>query len=60
MKQGHALIFVIGSTGAVTTIEYEPGLVKDLPRTLQKIAPRGENYEHHKTWDDGNGHSHIC
>ena len=47
------------STGTITTIEYEPGLMKDLPRALQKIAPKGEHYDHHETWHDDNGHSHV-
>ncbi len=53
------LVFSIGSTGAVTTIEYEPGLKKDLPRIMEKIAPYGEHYEHNKTWGDDNGLSHV-
>lgn len=59
MKNGLALVFVIGSTGAVTTIEYEPGLKKDLPAALERLFPKNINYEHEKTWHDGNGHSHI-
>jgi secondary thiamine-phosphate synthase enzyme len=56
---GIACIFVPGSTGSITTIEYEPGLKKDFPRALQKIAPKGEHYDHHETWHDDNGHSHV-
>ncbi len=59
IKNGIALVFVIGSTGAVTTIEYEPGLKKDLPAALERLFPKNINYEHEKTWHDGNGHSHI-
>ena len=59
IKNGIACIFVPGSTGCITTIEYEPGLKKDLPKILQKIAPKNEYYEHHETWDDDNRHSHI-
>jgi len=59
IKNGMALVFVIGSTGAVTTIEYEPGLKKDLPAALERLFPKNINYEHEKTWHDGNGHSHI-
>ena len=59
IKNGLALVFVIGSTGAVTTIEYEPGLKKDLPAALERLFPKNINYEHEKTWHDGNGHSHI-
>ena len=59
IKSGIACIFIPGSTGCITTIEYEPGLKKDFPRILQKIAPKGEHYDHHETWHDDNGHSHI-
>jgi secondary thiamine-phosphate synthase enzyme len=59
IKNGIACIFVPGSTGSITTIEYEPGLKKDFPRALQKIAPMGEHYDHHETWHDDNGHSHV-
>jgi len=59
IKDGITCVFVPGSTGAITTIEYEPGLMKDLPRALQKIAPKGEHYDHHETWHDDNGHSHV-
>jgi len=59
IKSGIVCAFVKGSTGAITTIEYEPGLMKDLPRALQKIAPKGEHYDHHETWHDDNGHSHV-
>jgi len=59
IKNGIALIFAIGSTAAITTIEYEPGLKKDLPAALDRLFPKGINYEHEKTWHDGNGHSHI-
>lgn len=59
LKNGIICVYVPGSTGNITTIEYEPGLMKDLPRALQKIAPKGKDYEHHKTWGDDNGHSHV-
>lgn len=59
IKNGIVCVFVPGSTGSITTIEYEPGLMKDLPRALQKIAPKGEHYDHHETWNDDNGHSHV-
>ena len=59
IKDGIVCIFVKGSTGAITTIEYEPGLMKDLPRALEKIAPKGIHYDHHETWHDDNGHSHV-
>jgi secondary thiamine-phosphate synthase enzyme len=56
---GSVLIFVPGATGALTTIEYEPGLVKDLSDALERLAPRGLEYEHNLRWGDGNGHSHV-
>jgi secondary thiamine-phosphate synthase enzyme len=59
IKDGIACLFIPGSTGTITTIEYEPGLMKDLPKALQKIAPKGEYYNHHETWHDDNGHSHV-
>jgi secondary thiamine-phosphate synthase enzyme len=52
-------IFVSGSTGALTTIEYEPGLVVDFPNMLDRIAPKDVEYAHEKMWHDGNGHSHV-
>ncbi len=57
--EGAVLVFNVGSTGAITTIEYEPGLQKDFPRIMDRIAPYGEDYEHHKTWGDDNGSSHV-
>jgi len=59
IRNGIALVFAIGSTAAITTIEYEPGLKKDLPMALERLFPKGIPYEHEKTWHDGNGHSHI-
>lgn len=57
--EGSALIFVAGSTAGITTIEYEPGLLKDYPEFFDKIIPQKQNYEHDNTWHDGNGHSHV-
>jgi secondary thiamine-phosphate synthase enzyme len=59
LDSGIVTIFVPGSTGALTTIEYEPGLLLDLPNILEKISPKNMDYEHEKRWHDGNGHSHI-
>ena len=59
LRNGILTIFVVGSTGAVTTIEYEPGLLKDFPDMLERIAPKNIQYEHEKRWHDGNGHSHV-
>ncbi len=59
LQNGIVTVFVTGSTGALTTIEYEPGLLTDLPNILDRIAPKGLSYEHEKRWHDGNGHSHV-
>ena len=59
ISNGIITIFVSGSTGAITTIEYEPGLVKDFPDLLSRIAPDDINYEHEEMWHDGNGRSHV-
>jgi len=59
LTEGIACIFISGSTGAITTIEYEPGLMRDLPRALEKIAPKNIHYDHHETWHDDNGRSHV-
>jgi secondary thiamine-phosphate synthase enzyme len=59
IKDGIICVFVPGSTGTITTIEYEPGLMKDFPRALQKIASKEDHYDHHETWHDDNGHSHV-
>ena len=59
IKDGIVTIFVPGATGAVTTIEYEPGLLRDLPNALERLFPKGIEYEHEYRWHDGNGHSHI-
>jgi secondary thiamine-phosphate synthase enzyme len=59
IKNGLACIFNPGSTGAVTTLEYEPGLLVDLPEALEKLAPKDAPYQHELRWHDGNGHSHV-
>jgi secondary thiamine-phosphate synthase enzyme len=59
LKNGIATIFVSGSTAAVTTLEYEPGLLSDFPKMLERIAPQNIEYGHEKMWHDGNGHSHV-
>lgn len=59
IENGFAIVFVPGSTASVTTMEFEPGLLKDLPEVLQKIAPFDKDWQHHKTWNDKNGASHI-
>jgi len=59
LKNGIVTVFVPGSTGALTTIEYEPGLLEDFPDMLERIAPANLDYEHERRWHDGNGHSHV-
>src|SRR5690349_12222271 len=59
IKNGVVFLFVPGSTAALSTIEYEPGLLADLPNILERVAPREGSYEHERLWHDGNGHSHI-
>ncbi len=59
IKSGTVTIFVSGSTGALTTIEFEPGLKKDFPKMLERLAPKDIEYGHEQMWHDGNGHSHV-
>ncbi len=59
LKTGSMLVFVPGSTAALTTIEYEPGLKKDFTLLMERIVPRNARYFHEETWNDGNGHSHV-
>lgn len=56
---GQIVVFVPGSTGALTTVEFEPGLVRDLPEFFERIIPSGTVYHHDATWGDGNGFSHL-
>ena len=59
LKDAQVTVYVPGSTAAITTIEYEDGLVKDLYETFEKIAPAGEKYHHDDLWHDGNGYAPI-
>jgi secondary thiamine-phosphate synthase enzyme len=59
LQEGQVTVFASGSTAGVTTIEYEPGLLKDIPEALDKIAPEGAAYHHDDTWGDGNGNAHV-
>ena len=59
LREGGVTVFISGSTAAVTSIEYEPGLLKDLPEAFEKFAPTGVQYHHDATWGDGNGYAHV-
>lgn len=59
LKNGIACVFIPGATGAITTIEYEDGLVTDIKTALKRLFPKGIEYKHELRWHDGNGHSHI-
>jgi len=59
ISNGVVFLFISGSTAALTTIEYERGVINDLITTLDKIAPRNTSYQHDLRWGDGNGYSHV-
>ncbi len=59
LTEGQCCLFVPGATGALTTIEYEPGLKQDFPEAMERLVPRDMRYLHDDTWHDGNGHSHV-
>ena len=59
LKNGSLTVFVSGSTAGITSIEYEPGLLKDLPEAFEKMAPTGVTYHHDAAWGDGNGYAHV-
>jgi secondary thiamine-phosphate synthase enzyme len=59
LRDGTVTVFAPGATGAVTTIEYEPGVVQDLQQVLDEIAPPGRRWQHNINNGDGNGHSHV-
>jgi len=59
LKEGQALVFVSGSTAGVTTVEFEPGLVRDLNEFFERLIPEKRDYFHHATWGDDNGSSHL-
>ncbi len=56
---GSLFATIVGSTGSITTIEFEPGVVEDLKQAINRLAPQDMEYEHEKAWHDGNGHSHV-
>lgn len=59
VRDGVVHVFAIGSTAAISTMEYELGLKRDLPDALERIAPKNAEYKHHLRWGDYNGHSHV-
>ena len=59
IKSGIVTVFIVGSTGSVSTIEYEPGLIKDIKDAGERIAPSNVEYAHDATWGDANGYSHL-
>ena len=60
IKSGVVTVFIAGSTAGITTLEYEPGLLKDFPQIMEKLIPSNAVYHHDETWHDGNGFSHLC
>jgi secondary thiamine-phosphate synthase enzyme len=59
LKKGSLTVFVVGSTAAITTFEYEPGLIRDVRGLYAKLVPRNRHYSHDDTWGDANGFSHL-
>lgn len=59
VQSGIVSVFAVGSTAAMGTIEFEPGLQRDLPEMLDRLMPPSREYGHEQTWHDGNGHSHL-
>ena len=59
LKRGSLIVFVIGSTAAITSFEFEPGLIKDVQDLYEKLIPSNKHYEHDETWGDANGFSHL-
>ena len=59
LKKGNVTVFVIGSTAAITTFEYEPGLIGDVQDLCEKLVPQDKHYQHDEAWGDANGFSHL-
>lgn len=59
LKNGNITVFVVGSTAAITTFEYEPGMIKDMQELCEKLVPSNKHYNHDETWGDANGFSHL-
>lgn len=58
-EDAQIMVYVAGSTASITTVEYEPGLIKDIPEAFETIAPMDKIYHHDQTWHDGNGFAHV-
>jgi secondary thiamine-phosphate synthase enzyme len=59
VSTGTVQVFTVGSTGAIGTVEFEPGLQRDIPEMLDRLIPPSRQYGHEQAWHDGNGHSHL-
>ena len=59
LKDGTVTVFVSGSTGGITSVEYESGLISDLQALFDRLAPSNAHYQHDLRWGDGNGHAHV-
>ena len=59
LQEGNVTVFVIGSTAAIATFEYEPGLISDLKELYEQLVPSNKTYAHDETWGDANGFSHL-
>ena len=59
LSQGQVTVFVVGSTAAITTFEYEPGLIQDINELYERLIPSHKSYAHDQTWGDANGFSHL-
>lgn len=59
LKKGNITVFIVGSTAAITTFEYEPGVIKDMNELYDKLIPKNKHYSHDDTWGDANGFSHL-
>jgi secondary thiamine-phosphate synthase enzyme len=59
LKNGSVTVFNVGSTAAITTFEFEPGMIKDMQELYEKLVPSDQHYHHDDTWGDANGFSHL-
>jgi len=59
ISNGIAVVFVPGSTAGITTIEFEPGVIEDLKKAIERLAPQNIHYDHNARWGDGNGFAHV-